>query len=177
MIEEIVLAGVGGQGVMSAGKVLAQAAMNEGKYVSCVASYGPEMRGGVSFCSVIISDNPISTPTIEHPTTLIALSDVSFDELEKSIAEGGSLFVNDSIVKKRSHRKDISAFYIPANDIAYSIGMVQVANVIMLGAYINYKNIVSEKELKGQIKAASKTDKIFDNNVLALKKGAEFIKG
>ncbi len=141
MTTEILLAGFGGQGILFAGKQLAKTAMHEGKNVSWLPSYGPEMRGGSANCSVIISDKEIGSPIIDRPDILIAFNLPSFDKFEPKIKEGGILIANSSLINTKSERDDIKTYYIPATQLASDNGLEGGANVIILGYLLKLTGI------------------------------------
>lgn len=177
MNEQIIIAGFGGQGIMSMGQNLAYAGMIEDKNVSWLPSYGPEMRGGTAYCNVIISDNMVGSPIVNKATAVIVLNKPSLERFEKAIAPGGLLFVNSSLIDKKAGRDDIKAYYIPANDIADELGNSRVANSVMLGAYIAATKCVSPESILEALKKVlgpSKAD-LIPLNAEALKRGAELI--
>ncbi|MCL5057305.1 MAG: 2-oxoacid:acceptor oxidoreductase family protein [Actinobacteria bacterium] len=143
MYEGILIAGFGGQGVLSTGQLLAYSGMVEGRHVAWIPSYGPEMRGGTANCGVTIADNPISSPVVSEPTVLITMNRPSLEKFEKVVVPGGIIFVNSSLVNIKAARSDVRAFYIPANDMAEEIGSGKVANNIILGALIELTGVVS----------------------------------
>jgi len=136
MHEEIILSGFGGQGVLFAGQLLAYAAVEAGKHVTWIPSYGPEMRGGTAHCTVVVSDAPIGSPLVRHPTSAIALNLPSFEKYEPLIKPGGLLVYNKSLIAATPGRSDIHYVAVPANVIAEELGNVRQANVVLLGAYL-----------------------------------------
>jgi 2-oxoglutarate ferredoxin oxidoreductase subunit gamma len=134
MQTEIILSGFGGQGVLFAGQLLAYAAMDEGRHVTWIPSYGPEMRGGTAHCTVIISDDEIGSPLVRRPTAVIALNLPSRDKFAPLVAPGGVLVVNASLVPHAAPRGDIRVFEVPASDVAETLGHTRLANVVLLGA-------------------------------------------
>lgn len=153
MLQEILLAGFGGQGVMSMGQLLAYAGMIEDKHVSWIPSYGPEMRGGTANCSVVISDSPISSPVISEPNTLIVLNRPSLEKFEKNLQSGGLLLINSSLIDVSPQRQDFQIIKIRSDDLANEkFGDTRVANMIILGAYLELSHTVRvdsvEKALK-----------------------------
>lgn len=136
MEEKVIIAGFGGQGVMAMGQILTYAGMIEEKYVSWLPSYGPEMRGGTANCNVIVSDDPVGSPVVVEATTAIVLNGPSLDKFEENVVPNGKLFINSSLISKKSEREDLDIYYIPANEIANELGNNRVANMVMLGAYI-----------------------------------------
>jgi len=178
MTNEIMIAGFGGQGVMAIGKTLAEAGMKEGKDVSWLPSYGPEMRGGTANCCVVISEEEIICPIVLEPTELIAMNLPSLLKFEPNVVKEGTIFVNSSIIKEKVSRNDVRVFYIPCLDIAQELGNTKVANMVMLGAYIEaMKNLDTEtiKEMLREMFTGPKA-KLVDLNIEALAKGAECIK-
>ena len=143
MTHEIIMAGFGGQGIMLMGQLLTEAGMNSGKQVTWMPSYGPEMRGGTANCSVMLSDEPIGSLVAVNPTAAIVMNIQSFDKFEPVVRAGGLLLVNTSLVPRTTNRSDIRQVLIPANDIAAELGDTRVANMVMLGAYIQASNAVS----------------------------------
>ena len=136
MIREIIVAGFGGQGVMAIGKTLTEAGLQEGFYVTWVPSYGPEMRGGTANCSVVISDEPIGSPIVTQPGALIAMNGPSLAKFLPHVTPGGLVLVNSSQVPQQVDRHDVRSYLIPSMEVAGRLGNFRVANMVMLGAYI-----------------------------------------
>lgn len=126
-------AGFGGQGILFSGKLLAKIGLAHGKQVSWLPSYGPEMRGGTANCSVIIDDEPIGSPLVTKPDVLVVLNLPSFEKFESTVKKGGVLIVDSSLIDKKSERKDINSYYIPASMLASENGLEGLANVIIFG--------------------------------------------
>jgi len=143
MEERIKIAGFGGQGVQSMGMMLAYAAMVEGKEVSWLPSYGPEMRGGTSSVSVVISDSEIGSPMVTSASCVMVLNAPSMDAFEPTTAPGKWLLVNSSLITRKSTRTDIKTLYIPCNEMATELGNPRVGNMIMLGAYLQLSGVCS----------------------------------
>ncbi len=177
MLEQNLFAGFGGQGMLTIGQFLAQAGMNEGKYVSWLPSYGPEMRGGTANCSVCISDKPIASPVITSASCVIAMNRPSFDKFEETVRPGGLLIVNSSLIDVKSTRSDIEVVYVPANEIAEKLGSPQVANVVILGALLAKHPSVSVDSVLDCIaqKLGKKKAHLVDVNTKALAAGAEAV--
>src|SRR5512142_2888483 len=116
MQTEIIIAGFGGQGVLFAGQLLASAAMDQGKEVTWIPSYGPEMRGGTANCTVIIAEDEIGSPLVGNPQAVMAMNLPSVDKYEMTIRPGGVLVINQSIVNREITRKDIYTVLIPRNE-------------------------------------------------------------
>jgi 2-oxoglutarate ferredoxin oxidoreductase subunit gamma len=134
MHEGIVFAGFGGQGIILSGMILCLAAMEEGKQVSHIPSYGAEMRGGTANCSVVISDSPIASPLVPHPGVCVVMNKPSLAKFEPMIAEGGLLLWNSSLIDITPSRADIRAVAVAANELAEAEGSSRAANMVMLGA-------------------------------------------
>ena len=174
MTNEIIISGFGGQGVMAIGKTLTEAGMKEGMEVSWLPSYGPEMRGGTANCSVVLSDESIVSPIVLEPTELIAMNLPSLLKFESLVKPGGTIFVNSSVVDKKVERTDVKAVYVDCIKIADELGNSKVANMVMLGAYIEaMKNLSTEtiKEMLVHMFTGPKA-KLVDLNIEALKRGA-----
>lgn len=178
MLEEVIIAGFGGQGLMLMGRLLAYAGMLEGRKVAWMPSYGPEMRGGTANCTVIISSEEIASPVVTNPKTVIAMNKPSLDKFESSIQKDGLLVLNNSLIDQEVKRDDIKVLKIPANDIANELGNLRVANMVTLGAYVKKSGVVRlESILKALEKAlAGKNQKILDLNKVALKNGEDIAK-
>ncbi len=136
MHEEIIFSGFGGQGALFAGQLLAYAVLESGRQVTWIPSYGPEMRGGTAHCTVIVSDEPIGSPTVRHPRALVALNLPSFEKYQPLVKPGGVLVYNSSLIPAQPARSDIRYVAVPANEIAENLGNVRMANVALLGAYL-----------------------------------------
>lgn len=135
MRHNLVIAGFGGQGILFAGKTLAYAGMDMGKYISWLPSYGPEMRGGTANCSVILSDTPIRSPLITQPDTLLAMNKPSLEKFMDKVRPGGTIVVESVYIDKKVTRDDVEVVYIPAKRIAESLGNENLGNMVMLGVF------------------------------------------
>ncbi|KXZ39029.1 2-oxoglutarate ferredoxin oxidoreductase subunit gamma [Alkalithermobacter thermoalcaliphilus JW-YL-7 = DSM 7308] len=177
--EKIICSGFGGQGIMSMGQLLAYAGMLEGKEVSWLPSYGPEMRGGTANCSVIVSDKPVGSPVVTNDcTTAIVMNLPSLLKFEQAVVEGGNLLINSSLIDEKAKREDIKAYYVPANEIALEIGNIKVANMVMLGAYLELTKIVKVEtviEALRKVFGPSK-EKLIPINEQALERGAACVR-
>lgn len=170
MLQEILLAGFGGQGVMSMGQLLAYAGMIEDKHVSWIPSYGPEMRGGTANCSVVLSDSPISSPVISEPNTLMVLNRPSLEKFEKNLRAGGLLLMNSSLIDIAPQRQDIRVVQIPSDDLANAkFGNTRVANMIILGAYLELTHAVSLESVE---KALKKVLPEYRHNLISINREA-----
>jgi 2-oxoglutarate ferredoxin oxidoreductase subunit gamma len=178
MLEQNIFAGFGGQGVLLMGQLLAYAGMLEDKEVSWLPSYGPEMRGGTANCSVVVSDSPVASPIVTMATTVVAMNRPSLDKFEDSVLPDGKLFINSSIIDKKSDRGDVEVYYVPCNEIAEELGNPRVANMVMLGAYIEKTKCVDfESVLQALLyKLGEKKAHLIPLNREALNKGAASVR-
>ncbi len=143
MDAQFLIAGFGGQGILLIGQLMAKAAMHEGRNVSWMPSYGPEMRGGEANCAVVISDEPIGSPLVTEPPVAVIMNLPSLTKFEPTMENGGMLLYNTSLIDAKPQRKDIKILPIPCNDIAESLGNSRVANMVMLGAIIAATNAIT----------------------------------
>ncbi len=175
MQKEIIIAGFGGQGVLFGGQVVAYAAMDAGKEVTWIPSYGPEMRGGTANCTVVVADEEIGSPMVEHPPLAVALNLPSFDKYEDALQKGGTLIVNKSMVDRQAKRGDIRVVYVPCNEIAEQIGNKRLLTMVAVGALLYALPEISladvEKALEGHMPARHKD--LLTKNIEALKRGYE----
>ena len=172
MERSVIVAGFGGQGVMFLGQVLSLAAMIEGKHVTWLPSYGPEMRGGTANCTVVISDDEVASPVVDKPTDIIVMNIPSLLKFEKIVKEGGYIFMNTSVIDQDTHRKDVKVVKVEANRLAEEIGSPRIANMVMLGTYIAKTRTVKPESVFEAIKKKSKKEFI-EMNIEAVKKGLE----
>lgn len=135
MSVQVIIAGFGGQGVLLAGQILAYAGMNEGKNVSWLPSYGPEMRGGTANCNVVISEEEVGSPVVTDADCVIVMNRPSLEKFECNVKKGGTLIINSSLIDIEATRKDINVIKVPANKIAEQAGSIKAANMVMLGAF------------------------------------------
>jgi len=143
MTFDVIMAGHGGQGIMLMGQILAYSAMLEGKHVTWMPSYGPEMRGGTANCTVVLSDEPVGSPVVSRPQVVVAMNTPSFVKFEPVVKEGGILIYNSSLVKLESSRNDLVKYSVDATHKAAEMGNVRVANMVALGALIAATKVVS----------------------------------
>jgi 2-oxoglutarate ferredoxin oxidoreductase subunit gamma len=178
MHEEIIVSGFGGQGALFAGQLLTYTGMDEGWHVTWIPSYGPEMRGGTAHCIVILSDDDIGSPIIRQPTMCIVMNPASMDKYEPLVKPGGLLVANSTLVRDRSKRDDIEAIYIPANEMAGELGNVRMANVILLGAMLGTREVVSLKGIERTLEShlPEERRKIIEPNKRALARGVEYVR-
>ncbi len=142
MENKILIAGFGGQGILFAGKFLAFEGLFEGKEVSWLPSYGPEMRGGTANCSVIISEKPIGSPIVSNPDILIAMNLPSLDKYEDAVPAGGHVIVDSALIDRKVKREDVSAHYIPATKLASDNSLTGLANMIILGYMMKHTDVI-----------------------------------
>lgn len=143
MQRKIIMSGFGGQGIMAMGQMLTYAGMLEDYYVSWMPSYGPEMRGGSANCSVIISDQPIGAPNISVATDVIVMNQPSLDKFASYVENGGNLFINTSLIKVEEEYPDLNVFKVDSTRIANEMGNAKMANMVMLGAFLEVTNLVN----------------------------------
>jgi 2-oxoglutarate ferredoxin oxidoreductase subunit gamma len=178
MTEEIIIAGFGGQGVLSMGKILAYSGVMENKEVSWMPSYGPEMRGGTANVTVIISDERISSPIVSVFDTAIILNQQSLDKFEKAVKPGGLLIYDPNGITRHPERRDINIYTIEAADEASKLGLSKVFNMVVLGGFLKLKPIVQPEYIhKGLEKSLPKRHHgLIPENEKAIEKGKEIIK-
>ncbi|GHS86979.1 2-oxoglutarate ferredoxin oxidoreductase subunit gamma [Bacteroidia bacterium] len=177
MTEEIIIAGFGGQGVLSMGKILAYSGAMENKEVSWMPSYGPEMRGGTANVSVVVSDDRISSPVINKFDTAIILNQQSLDKFEQGVKPGGCLIYDPNGITKAPSRKDINIYTIEATAKATELGLAKVFNMIVLGGFLKLKPIVGSEFIhKGLEKSLpERHHKLIPENEKAIELGKTLI--
>lgn len=177
MTEEIIIAGFGGQGVLSMGKILAYSGMMQDKEVSWMPSYGPEMRGGTANVAVIISDERVSSPILKNFDTAIILNQQSMDKFESAVKPGGLLVYDPNGITKPPTRKDINIYLVEANKEAVVMGLMKIFNMIVLGAYLKVKPILKlENVIEGLKKSLpERYHHMLPDNEKAIKRGLEII--
>ena len=150
----ILFAGFGGQGVLFSGKVIAYAGMMEGKEISWLPSYGPEMRGGNANCSVCISDNKIGSPLVTNPDILVAMNLPSLDKFEKDVVPGGMIILDSTLINRKVERDDVNVIYLPASKLSEDAGVKGAANMVIVGRLWKETKFCSEENLdKGLVKS------------------------
>lgn len=173
--EDVVMAGFGGQGLMFIGKLLAYSAMKEGKHVTWIPSYGPEMRGGTANCTVVVSSQEIGSPVATHPCSIIIMNNPSMEAFEPKLQSNGLLLLSDSFVTRPTTRKDIRIVSVPASEIATSSGAERSANMVMLGVYVALTKVVSKESIIGGLKELfGKKIDLFEANTRAFEEGMKF---
>jgi 2-oxoglutarate ferredoxin oxidoreductase subunit gamma len=178
MQTEFLFAGFGGQGVMFAGQVLTYAAMDMGKEVTWIPSYGPEMRGGTANCTVIVADEEIGSPLVNNPQAIVVMNLPSLDKYESMVKPGGVLIVNSSMVDREVARTDITAVALPCNEMAEEIGSRRLANIVAMGALLAVLPVASLADIEATLKAhmPGRHKNLLPQNVEALKRGSDFAK-
>ena len=175
MTTQILIAGFGGQGILFAGKFLANKGLLEGRQLSWLPSYGPEMRGGTANCSVVLSDEPVGSPIVNKPDVLIVMNLPSLDKYEEAVVPGGAIFVDSTLIGRKVNRTDVRAFYLPATQLAQQNGIATLANMIMLGKVLKECNFTGFDNIEDAVRTvvSAKHADLFDVNLKALKLGYE----
>lgn len=178
MTKEFIFAGFGGQGMLLIGKFMAMACMLDGKNVSWLPSYGPEMRGGTANCSVIVSDDPVASPIVGQADAVVAMNLPSLDKFEPMVKPGGVLVINSSIIERKSVRDDITVVYCDAMKLADEVGNPKGANVAILGALLAKLPIVSVDKMTEaiRIELGERKLRFLEGNKKALVAGMEAAK-
>jgi 2-oxoglutarate ferredoxin oxidoreductase subunit gamma len=175
MKTELICAGFGGQGVLTIGKFIAQAGMKEGKNVSWLPSYGPEMRGGTANVSTVVSDEPIASPIVSYPDVLVALNQPSIDKFAPSVRAGGVIIINTNMCPHGCARTDVSIVAAPMNDIAIEIGSMRVLNMLAIGIVIGKTGLIRYETMEDDLTAflKAKDPDLLHLNLEAIKRGIE----
>ena len=176
MTHSYLIAGFGGQGLLFAGKFLAYKGLLENKEVSWLPSYGPEMRGGTASCSVIIGDEPVGSPIVEHPDVLMVMNLPSLNRYEQAVQPGGMIFVDSSLVDRKVERSDVKAIYVPANRLAVENDMTTLANMILTGKILEEMGEFDADSVLHALQkvVSAKHPEMFDLNLKALQIGRDF---
>lgn len=174
MTLDVMFAGFGGQGIMLIGQMVAYAGMGEGKQVSWLPSYGPEMRGGTAYCSVVVSDEPIGSPVNRNPSCCVVMNRPSLEKFAPKVKSGGLLVVNSSLIPITSERDDIDELLVPCNELAIELGTGKAANMVVLGAFVGRTGVVTLESLDKLVeKQFAKKPKFIPLNKKALRVGVE----
>jgi len=173
---EMIFSGFGGQGALTIGKFIAQCAMNEGKEVSWLPSYGPEMRGGTANVSTIVADTAIASPIVSFPHLLVALNQPSLDKFGPDVLPKGLIIVNSDMCPEVTKKEGVKYVIAPLNSMANQIGSDKVLNMICIGIIINQTRIISYETIETALKdyMGDKNIPLLEMNLLAIKKGMEF---
>ena len=176
MTTEIIIAGFGGQGIQSMGKIIASAGMLMDKKVSWLPSYGPEMRGGTSNCHVIVSDELIGSPILNDCDALIVMNGPSLDKFEKYVRQGGVIIIDSTMINNDVKRNDVKVFKIPATQMALEYGNPTYAGVILLGKLLKETNVVTERGFEEGLKYSlpAKKHGLIPEEMDALMKGSSY---
>ena len=176
MENQIIIAGFGGQGLLFSGKVLAYAGLIEGRELSWLPSYGPEMRGGTANCNVILSDIPVGSPIVQKPDILMVMNNPSLDKYESAVVPGGKIFIDSSLIARKVERTDVEAYYVPATQMAADMGFPTLANMILLGTVIAKTGCINPDSLSDALHKVIPARKanLFDANMQALNAGMAF---
>lgn len=177
MLSKTIMSGIGGQGILFSGLALSWAAMHEGSYVTYLPAYGAEMRGGITSCTVAISDEEIASPVASCPNHLVIMDNQSLLRLQDQVRPGGAILLNSSLVIDRPLRTDITLIELPVGKIAEESVGIRYANMVMLGGFIKYTGLVDARtltenmaEILGPAKARFK-----DNNIAAMEAGMKML--
>ena len=172
----MLIAGFGGQGVLFAGKFIAYKGLLEGRQLSWLPSYGPEMRGGTANCSVILSDSPVGSPIVSAPDLLMVMNLPSLDKYEDAAVAGAKIFVDSTLVDRKVRRTDVTAYYIPATKMAKDAGFPTLANMIMVGKIIKEAGIISHDGIKDALSkvVSAKHADLLDINLKAIEAGYNY---
>ena len=173
---EVTMSGLGGKGVLTLGRILAEAGTEIYEEVSYFPNYSPAMRGGETECTVIFSDKSIPSPLIYNPEHAIVMDPASFSQFEMRLKPGGIIFCDDSVISAKGDRDDIEVFNVPASEEAVALGDLQVANMVLLGAYVGKADSVPlgmlERALTKRFKG-SRRESLLDLNKKAVRRGNE----
>ena len=176
MTTEILIAGFGGQGILFAGKFLANKGLLEGRHLSWLPSYGPEMRGGTANCSVVLSDDPVGSPIVNHPDVLIVMNLPSLDKYESAVVPGGTIFVDSTLIQRKVQRTDVRAVYIPATRLAQQNGFSTLANMILIGKVMKETGFVSYDGIEEAVRSvvSAKHEDLYEINLKAVRIGYSY---
>jgi 2-oxoglutarate ferredoxin oxidoreductase subunit gamma len=174
MYQGLIMAGFGGQGIVSGGIMLAYTGMMDGLNVTFFPAYGAEMRGGTANCSIVISSDPVAAPVVGTPDAVLIMNEPSLAKFEPMVRPGGTVFINTSLVSSRPKRSDVKVVEVAANEIAEELGSIKCANMVMLGAYAAKSGAVKLETLKGNIKKVYPRAKeaLVEMNKKAIDRGA-----
>ncbi len=170
---ELICSGFGGQGALTVGKFLALAGLNEGKNVSWLPSYGPEMRGGTANVSTVISDRPVASPLVITPDILIALNQPSLDKFGPRVKKGGLIVANSDMCPNKLERDDVDVVYVPMSTIANECGSMMVLNMVSIGALLGRSDVVHVDTVKKGITdlLGKKNPALLEANLKAIDEG------
>lgn len=174
--QTILLAGFGGQGILFTGKVIAYAGLIEGREVSWLPSYGPEMRGGTANCSVSLSDEPIGSPLIINPSILVAMNFPSYEKFIDNVKPNGVVVIDSTLISAKVERKDVKALYVPATGLAEKEGLKGLANMIILGSLLRETGFAKYESVEAGLRKTVPARKanLIDSNLKAIKIGYDY---
>ena len=173
---QMLFSGFGGQGILFAGKFIAYKGMIEDKQVSWLPSYGPEMRGGTASCSVIVGDEPVGSPIVTAPDVLVAMNLPSLDKYEASVAPGGVILMDSSLIERKVNRTDVTVYEIPATKLAGENGIPTLANMIIVGKLLKVLDQFNKEDVDAALKKviSAKRADMMDSNYKAMQLGADY---
>jgi len=173
--KDVIAAGFGGQGVMVLGQLIAYSGIAEGRHVTWIPSYGPEMRGGTANCTVVVSEDEIGSPVANKADIVVVMNQPSLTKFESAVNKGGYLFYNSDLIKYDNPRKDITVIPVPAQSIAFEAGSDKVSNIVILGAIVEATGIVSKEVCKDTIKEklGKRKPEFLPMNIEVFEKGME----
>jgi 2-oxoglutarate ferredoxin oxidoreductase subunit gamma len=175
MEKSLLIAGFGGQGVMLIGRMLGHAAACGGKSATFYPSYGPEQRGGTANCTVVLSDEEVGSPVIEQADIVVVMNEPSLTKFESRVKPGGTLIVNSSLVQPRDVRSDIKVVWLPAYEMASSVGYAKAANMVIMGSCVVESQVLDvEMAIDALTKKMKQDSSVLEKNVAAVRLGTEF---
>lgn len=171
--QSILLAGFGGQGILFTGKVIAYAGLLEGREVSWLPSYGPEMRGGTANCSITLADEPIGSPLIIEPTTFVAMNNPSYLKFINNVKPNGIVLIDSTLIDAKVTRTDVTVFYVPATGLADENNLNGLANMIILGKLLKETGFAQYDSVLAGLKKSIPARKanLIDANIKAISTG------
>ena len=173
---QFLFSGFGGQGILFAGKFLAYKGLMDGKQVSWLPSYGPEMRGGTASCGVILSDEPVGSPIVANPDILVAMNLPSLDKYESAVVPGGIIFADSTLIERKVERDDVTVYYVPATQLANENGTPTLANMVLMGKILKAIGEFEEDSLRaalGKVISAKRAD-MLETNLKTMQLGADY---
>ena len=177
MIKRTLFAGFGGQGVLLMGYVLSHGAMHKGLNVTYFPSYGAEMRGGTANCTVTLSDRKIASPVASNPEILVAMNYPSLEKFEHTVAKGGLILINSSLIDVEVTRSDVEALKVPTVELAREVGSERAINMVMIGALSAKTGVLNPEEaVKGMEQSLQGKEKFFPMNRKGIERGFAFVK-
>lgn len=173
---DIIIAGFGGQGVLVLGQLITYAGMIEDKAVSWFPSYGPEQRGGTCNCSVVVSEEEIGSPLVSKPTVAIVMNAPSMERFEPTVAPGGLIIYNSTLISQKPQRSDVRVVAVPANEIADELGNTRVANMVLLGSFIEATRLIEISSVQESLKQvlSERHHHLIPLNMQALERGRAY---